>query len=319
MDVLPSKGGKIGGVKKEYVYSGIAVAVVTLAVVYYRSKSSSGVNSTGTVTDPAGNVCAALSPSSGYCPGSPEDLAYAGNTATGSLGGTLAGSDSSSFVGGQIIGYDQFGNPIYSSSSDQTGVPGGFTNDAQWAQAAETFLIDSDQNTNAETINNALGNYINGRPVTAAQRSIIQQAIAFEGMPPVGGSGGNPPGIVDSTATPPTVKNVTHKPGGLRAVNITTKSATLQCTSLQNATQYHWRVWEADAAHHVVVDEKTATTSNPISGLKPGKSYGWHVAGSANSKDGLFSYTAHFTTRKNATPVKHKFPDPIMHPGVSHA
>jgi hypothetical protein len=318
MDVLPSKGGKIGGVKKEYVYSGIAVAVVTLAVVYYRSKSTdNGVNSTGTVTDPAGNVCAALSPSSGYCPGSPEDLAYAGNTATGS--GGLVGSDSSSFVGGQIIGYDQYGNPIYSGGPTQSG-PGSYTNNAQWTQAASASLIDADQNTNAETINEALGNYINGRPVTAAQRSIIQQAIAFQGYPPVGGPNGNPPGIVDSTATPPTIKNVTHKPGGLRAVNITTKSATLQCTSLQNATSYHWRVWEANAAHHVVFDKTSPTTSIPVTGLKPKTSYGWHVAGSANGKDGLFSYTSHFTTPKLAVPVKHKLPTgPIVHPGVANA
>lgn len=315
VDVLPSKGGKIGGVKKEYVYAGIAVAVVTLGVVYFRSKSS-GSNSTGTVTDPAGNVCAALSPGSGYCPGTPEDLAYAGNTATGS--GGLIGSDSSSFVGGQIIGYDQYGNPIYSSSSNQTGVPGGFTNNAQWAQAAQQFLTDSDQNTNAETINDALGNYINGRPVTAAQRSIIQQAIAFEGMPPVGGTNGNPPGIVDSTALPPTVRNITHKPTGLRAFNITSNGATLECTSLQYATGYHWRVWEADKAANVIADKKTATTSLPLTGLKDNKKYGWHVAGSASGKDGAFSYTSHFTTKQAGRLIVHKPPIPF-HKGVVNA
>jgi hypothetical protein len=201
-DLPPKGGGKIGGMKKEYVYGGLAIGGIVIAVVYFRSKSqSNATNTTGTVTDPAGNVCAALSPSSGYCPGTPEDLAYAGNTASGS--GGLVGTDSSSYVGGQIIGYDQYGNPIYSSNSGQgnTG-PGTFTNNSNWVQACVTYITDADGNANASTILNALGLYINGQDIGSdANRSIIEQAIAAEGFPPVAGASGNPPGIVQKSGT----------------------------------------------------------------------------------------------------------------------
>lgn len=184
----PVKNGKIGGVKKEYVYAGVAVLGVLVVVVYTRSKKQAAANS-ALVTDPAGNQCAALSPTSGYCPGTPQDLAYAGT------GANLVGQNSASWVGGQIVGYDQYGNPIYSSNSGATPGPGSFTSNAQWAQAAETYLQQADPNIDSGTIAAALGAYITGAPVTDAQQSIIEQAIAFEGMPPVGGTGGYPPSI----------------------------------------------------------------------------------------------------------------------------
>ena len=196
----PKKSGTIGGVKKEYVYAGGAVLGVVAIVVYTRSKNSAA-NSAASVTDPAGNVCTTLSPTSGYCPGSAEDLAYAGT------GATLGGSDSASYVGGQVIGYDQYGNPIYSTSTDQTGVPGSYTNNAQWSQAAVTYLQQTDSNVDSSVISAALGAYITGNPVTAAQQSIIQQAIAFEGYPPVGGTGGYPPSMKTAPVTKPPVTN----------------------------------------------------------------------------------------------------------------
>lgn len=196
-DIPPKGKGTIGGIKKQYVYAGGALLGVVVIVVYYRSKQQAAQAATTaatTVTDPAGNVCAALSPTSGYCPGTPEDLAYNGTGA-----GTLEGTNAASYVGGQIIGYDQYGNPIYSSSSTQTGVPGAFTNNAQWSQAALQELIDLEPSADPATIGAALGVYINGQPATSAQVSIIQQAIALEGYPPVGGTNGNPPGIVQTS------------------------------------------------------------------------------------------------------------------------
>lgn len=191
------KGGKIGGVKKEYVYAGVAVGGVILVVVYMRSRQQSAAANSALVTDPSGNQCAALSPTSGYCPGTPEDLAYQG---TG-VNGTLEGTNAASYVGGQIIGYDQYGNPIYSSNSQQSGVPGAFTNNAQWSQAALQEIADLEPNADSGVVAAALGVYINGQPATPAQVSIIQQAIALEGMPPVGGTNGNPPGIVTAPVT----------------------------------------------------------------------------------------------------------------------
>lgn len=220
-DVAP-KSGEIGGVKKEYVYAGGGVLVVLIAVVYMRSKQSAAATAnTATVTDPAGNVCAALNPSSGYCPGTAQDLAYTG---------TLEGTDSSSFVGGQIVGYDANGNPVYSSNSNTgSGVPGSFQNNAEWTQYVLTQLQQDDPNIDSGTITAALGVYINGDPATGDQQSIIQQAIAIAEYPPVGGTDGYPPNIKNaspSTATTTTV-NIPGGVAGLRVTNTTSNSVGL--------------------------------------------------------------------------------------------
>jgi hypothetical protein len=227
-DITPKKSGTIGGVKKEYAYAGGAIAAVLIVVVYMRTKSTAAATTAATtVTDPAGNVCAALSPTSGYCLGSPEDLSYNG------MGANLVGQNSSSYVGGQVIGYDQYGNPIYSSSSSATGVPGEYTNNAQWTQAALASMQQADPNTDSGTITAALGVYINGDPATSDQQSLIQQAIALQGFPPIGGNGGYPPSIKNSspsTATTTTPSSSTPKAPYVSVHTVTANSVTLAAT-----------------------------------------------------------------------------------------
>jgi hypothetical protein len=240
---LPPKGkGTIGGIKKQYVYAGGGLVVIVFAAVYYRSKKqAAAASANGNVTDPAGNVCTALDPNSGYCPGSQEDLAYQGTGASGSL----VGQDSASYVGGQIVGYDQYGNPIYSSGPNVNTGPGSFTNNAAWSQAAVEYLQGIDSNTDGSVIAAALGAYINGQGVTSAQRSIIEQAIAFEGMPPVGGTNGYPPNIKDistgggsggGSGGGTTVKRpVAPKP---KVTKILARDVTVAWPRVPNATSY---------------------------------------------------------------------------------
>lgn len=264
-DLAPPKG-KIGGMDKKYVYGGLAIGGIVIAVVYFRSKSqSSASNSTGTVTDPAGNVCAALSPSSGYCPGTAEDLAYAGNTAG------LVGSDNASYVGGQIIGYDQYGNPIYSSNSGQgNNGPGTFTNNSNWVQACVTYITDADPNANAGTILTVLGLYINGEDIGSdANRNIVEQAIAAEGYPPVAGSSGNPPGIVQKSGTGSgggggTGKSATNPVKGLRSANVKFDNFDVEWNPSANATGYNVTVTKAGKQ---VTQQKTNGTSIHIAHL----------------------------------------------------
>lgn len=259
MPDLPPKGkGTIGGVKKQYVYAGGALLGVVVVVVYYRSKKQAAEAATTaatTVTDPAGNVCAALSPTSGYCPGTPEDLAYSGTGA-----GTLEGTDAASYVGGQIIGYDQYGNPIYSSSSTQTGVPGAYTNNAQWTQAALQEMEDLEPSSDPGTLSAALGVYINGQPATAAQVSIIQQAIALEGYPPVGGTNGNPPGIVQSPiTTPPNTGGTT-----VTVPNVVKDTVNQAHSALQNAKL----TFNTDTAKDKAGYDRIVTSQKPTAGTK---------------------------------------------------
>lgn len=204
--------GEIGGVKKKtLLIGGAGLVVVVIGVVYMRSRKSASAQSSGMATDPAGNQCQALDPNSGYCPGTAQDLAYQSQ-----INGTALSTDSSSYTGGQVIGYDQYGNPIYSSSSPVTG-PGSYVNNAEWAQAAEAYLIQEEPNADPSAIAAALGAYITGAQVNTSQITIIQQAIAFQGDPPVPGENGDPPNINetgDSTGTTTTnviVPNVLGK------------------------------------------------------------------------------------------------------------
>lgn len=270
---LPPKGnGKIGGFKKEYVYAAAGIGGIVLVAVYIRSKKQAASNTTGTVTDPAGNVCAALSPSSGYCPGTPEDLAYAGNTATGS--GGLVGSNNASYVGGQIIGYDQYGNPIYSSNSGQgnTG-PGSFTSNANWVQAAMTYIVDAEPNANPATILTALGLYTNGEDIkTDANRSIIEQAIAAMGYPPIAGKSGNPPGIVQghTGGTGGGGKTATNPVKGLKSANVKFDNFDVEWSPSPHATSY--TVTVTHAGKQISKTEVTGTNTH-IGHVKQKTSY----------------------------------------------
>lgn len=92
-------------------------------------------------------------------------------------------------------------------SADPTPVPQApqFATNAQWAQAAEEYLVGS-AGSDAATVADALGRYITAAPVTDAQHTVISAAIAFEGYPPVSGPAGKPPGmtLVAVPVPPPT-------------------------------------------------------------------------------------------------------------------
>jgi hypothetical protein len=78
----------------------------------------------------------------------------------------------------------------------------GFTSNSQWSQAAQDYLV-ANTGGDAGVIGAALGVYIGGQPATAAQKTIIEQAIAFQGLPPVAGLAGFPPSIRDAAAPAP--------------------------------------------------------------------------------------------------------------------
>lgn len=264
--------GKIAGVDKKYVAAGGVLLAGVLVVVYYRSKkqaAASSSSSTGTVTDPAGNVCAALDPNSGYCPGTPQDTAYQQST--------LLGTDSASYVGGQIIGYDQYGNPIYSGGGT-TGaqVPGSYTNNAQWSQAAQSTLVTDDPSVDPGTIATALGLYITGGAVTAEQQQLIEQAIAMQGYPPIGGPNGFPPSIKTSSGTgnpPPPKGSKPGAPSDLIVSNTSKSTISVSWRPGSNATSYNFGISPAPSGGSGGNHNIGARTQYNVSGIQKGKTY----------------------------------------------
>jgi PASTA domain len=68
------------------------------------------------------------------------------------------------------------------------------TTNAAWAQAAENYLTTSG-GYDPGTVAAALGIYITGSTLSAAQQAVVEAAIAFEGYPPQAGANGYPPAM----------------------------------------------------------------------------------------------------------------------------
>lgn len=145
----------------------------------------------------------AIDPATGFPYGSTEDAAAM--TAQAGYNSPIGG------LGYSDIGYNYGGGGFYPGSGGGP-VGGGFTSNAQWSQAAEAYLVG--QGADANTVGNALGKYITGGVINdPTATSIVNQAIAFEGYPPVPGPNGFPPSIqtgptgVGNTPPPTTTPN----------------------------------------------------------------------------------------------------------------
>jgi hypothetical protein len=177
---IPGTHGK--KVPKALAIGGVAVVGV-LAAVWWRNNHSATGTSTGaaaTVTDSAGNVCSAVNPATGFCPGTAEDT----NALNGTLNGAGGFGDGSG--GDSIIG---------TTTPDQVTNGPPFTTNAAWSQYAVATLEASDSAIDTGALTDALGAYLNGGQVTAAQHVLINDALAVAGSPPVTGANGFPPSI----------------------------------------------------------------------------------------------------------------------------
>jgi hypothetical protein len=168
----------LGHTKKSTLYAVGVGVILVFGVAYYRSKKSAAaqaasVASAGTnQTDPA----------TGYPYGSPEDAAALATQAnyyqsTGSGGGGSYG-----------------GSPSPSQGT-------GFVSNAAWAQAYEQYAVNNIQ-SDSNTVAAALGKYLTGQPLTPDQLNVVEQAIAFEGLPPISGTNGYPPSYQLQQSTP---------------------------------------------------------------------------------------------------------------------
>jgi PASTA domain-containing protein len=188
---MPDPTLNVGGIKVEKKTAAIVVIGVggIFLIGWYRNKQAAKQQQAS--VDQAGQ--SQMDPSTGFPYGSAEDAA--------ALQAQLNYSNpyaynSSSYAGGQVIGYTGSGSPVYGP-----GNTGSFTSNAQWSQYVESYL---EQNEGADptTVGNAIGKYITGQPLTADMIQVVQNAIAIGGYPPVAGPNGNPPNYV--TANQPT-------------------------------------------------------------------------------------------------------------------
>lgn len=230
---MPPKTVKLPGVGKVNTTMAMAAVggVVVLGYVYYRRKKTAAANAASTASVPASQIDAAT----GYPYGSSQDaLALASQSAY---------QNPVSYGGGG----GPAGNPN-NVNNPQIGT--GFTNNAQWEQAAIAYLTAGGAPFSA--VSSALGKFISGVAVTdgSADADYIHQAIAAEGQPPIPGPNGYPPSIRTGGGpspapsggggggTPPAGPGVLATPY-IRLVNIVPKQATLQWDPIPGATGYH--------------------------------------------------------------------------------
>lgn len=158
--------------------------VLLLGIVWYRSKKAGASSSSASSTDTtAQSTDQNIDPATGFPYGSPEDV---------------AALQQQQMIGGGF-------GPVFGGGTPggTTGPgPGSFTDNGQWAQYAEDYLVNTVGQPAAD-VGNALGKYLTAQPVDTTGKGYINEAIAFAGFPPVSGPNGNPPGIVDGPGGPP--------------------------------------------------------------------------------------------------------------------
>lgn len=174
-------------VKKGYVIAGGVVLVAAVAYGWYKNRQSAQQAGTAAAGTTAASPSGDPYPPDGTT-GNPSDP-YSTDPATGETYGDEADGgyigDGLSNLGGYYGNSGLYG--------DGTGFeqPGDFTSDAYWAQYCEQYMGSSGD----DSISQALGAYITGAQVTSDEVSIIEQAIAIAGFPPVAGTNGYPPSI----------------------------------------------------------------------------------------------------------------------------
>lgn len=200
--------------------------MIIIAIMRKRSATAAAAASgaAALVTDPAGNQCASLDPSTGYCPGTAAEASAQQAAAIGSSADT-AGIDGGGGGGG---GY--YYPPTTGSSATGSAVPT-FTDNASWGQYVETALGSNGSDATAA----AIAKYLSGQPVTAQQQTLIEEAIAIANRPPVAGPNGNPPSMTLATTSPPPPPPTTPAAAAVMVPNVVGDDAVNASSALQAA------------------------------------------------------------------------------------
>lgn len=206
----------IGPVKRNYLIAGGVVALLAGVYLYRQHQANAGSSAASTTA-----ADAATDPATGYPTGSPEDLAalQQQNAQTAAAGAASGGAGG----GGGL-----------SVPPESTG----YATNGAWSQAAQAYLVDSASGDPA-TVAAALGAYITGAAVTEGQKSVIEQAIAFAGYPPIAAPDGYPPHIRQvPVVVPPVVVPLLRAPRNVHQTTATRTSVTVAWDGVPEARYY---------------------------------------------------------------------------------
>lgn len=239
-------------------------AILIMGIVWYRTKQQNDA----ALSASAG--AAEINPATGYPFGSAEDAAAMAAQAA------YIFPESGGNSGGGGGGYPQ---------------NTGFTNNGQWAQAAIQYMQGQGLIEDPSQLSAALGKYLAGQPAGDANtKSLIEQAIAFQGYPPLAGPNGYPPSInTGNPVTPPTTPPTSTQlpaPTGFRDTG----------RVWRDHLEYHWNAVPGAARYRFSDGSKTWDVGNVTGvmrgGLVPDGSYYTQIAAiDANGVVGKYSGT----------------------------
>lgn len=226
---------EVGKVKKQYAYAGVAVVGV-LAIMYYRNHKASSSAATASPVAASGGLGDPYPPDGTQ--GDPTDP-YSTDPATGMTYGDESAQGSGFGAGYGYANYGYTGSgygSVNDTSTTANSGPGSFTTNGDWSQYAINYLTGNGMDSG--TVTAALGAYIAGQPVTAAQKAIIDDAIAIAGQPPVTGPGGFPPSIKVTGSVSGGKSYATNPVSGLKADRIRQTEAGIKWNPSLHATSY---------------------------------------------------------------------------------
>lgn len=161
-------------------------------------------------------------------------------------------------VAGAVKPNNMYGSGDTTQTSDSSAV----TTNAAWSQLALSQLSQGDRWSYAD-ISTALGNFLDGQPLSDDQQTIVRAALAVAGHPPVG----NPTIITGGNTT------ISVAPSGLAVSSVTPTSALINFVPVPGARTYN--VYRSGAAAPSGSSNNTPVT---LSDLTPNTSYSVTVA-----------------------------------------
>lgn len=170
----------LGTYPKRTVFFASGFVIVLAGIVYYRSRNGTASGEgDGTVPD------SAINPATGFPFGSAEDAA-----AMAAQGAYINPAQPYAPGGGSLGEFP-------------TNVPGSFLNNAQWSQYVIDYFDTNGLVENTSQLSSAIGKYLSGQSIAkgSSEESLVNQAIAIGGKPPIAGANGYPPSINTNNST----------------------------------------------------------------------------------------------------------------------
>jgi hypothetical protein len=236
----PAGGVKLPGVghvsKKWVVIVAVASAGSIGWFVYRRKQSAAAAPATASSVD--ASSADQVDPATGDVAGSAQDQMDLASLQSGGGYGDYAGGGY--YAGQGSLGVSGVTPPVPGS--------GGFTTNGQWSQQAEQDL--GGLGISEVTLSAALGHYLTARQLTPAQQSLVDQAIAEEGYPPVAGAGGYPPAMhTQSTGSGSTGGGSSGKP--TKTVEADGRQTLQQVAVANHVTEAQVTLWNKDLAKYI--------------------------------------------------------------------